>query len=210
MIIQRAGGAEQALQHTATMEDLLAREQCAEDTARRDKGANSGYGLGYSIYGRSRRRTGSGYPSGNIASHHATAGYDQYAAHGEIYRDTHTRTGPHFAPQQAGSEGSRSDEDPCTAALTVELRALKQELADTPAAAIQKNLKTFERKFRMQQREIVEEMKKVVVHEGDRVISSVLAGPHERIIDPVRSHLIHTVTWLISPTRISTRYGRTW
>ena len=77
------------------------------------------------------------------------------------------------------------DEDPRAAAFAAELRVLGRELADMPVTAMRKNMKVFERKFRMQQREIMEEMKKVVVHEGDRVISSVLAGPHERIIDPV-------------------------
>ncbi|KAH9856042.1 hypothetical protein C2E23DRAFT_773550 [Lenzites betulinus] len=59
-----------------------------------------------------------------------------------------------------------------------------RDLADEPAVAIRRNFVSFERKFRIQQRELVHEMTRVVVHEGDRVISSVLAGPHERIIDP--------------------------
>ena len=66
-----------------------------------------------------------------------------------------------------------------------EMARLMQDLADEPAVAIRRNLVRFERRFAIQQKEILEEMKKVVVHEGDRVIQSVLAGPHERIIDQV-------------------------
>ena len=55
-----------------------------------------------------------------------------------------------------------------------------------PETAIRKNMETFSRKFEILQRELLDEMRRVVVHEGDRVIRSVLAGPHERIIDPVR------------------------
>ena len=68
-----------------------------------------------------------------------------------------------------------------------EVLMLQQELMQAPSTEIKKNLETFERKFEIQTRELAEEMKRFVVHEGDRVISSVLAGPHERILDPVCS-----------------------
>ncbi len=66
-----------------------------------------------------------------------------------------------------------------------ELTAVKEELCVSPELAIRKNLDIFERKFKMQQREFTEEVKRVVHHEGDRVIEAVTSGPHERIIDPV-------------------------
>ncbi|PIL33406.1 hypothetical protein GSI_04028 [Ganoderma sinense ZZ0214-1] len=65
-----------------------------------------------------------------------------------------------------------------------EVMILRQELSHTPSSEIEKNLEMFERKFEIQTRELAEEMTSVVVHEGDRVISSVLAGPHDKIIDP--------------------------
>ncbi|PIL33864.1 hypothetical protein GSI_03570 [Ganoderma sinense ZZ0214-1] len=67
-----------------------------------------------------------------------------------------------------------------------ELAVVKQELFDTgsPELAIRKNLELFERKFKMQQRELAEEMRRMVHHEGDRVIEAVTSGPHDRIIDP--------------------------
>ena len=67
-----------------------------------------------------------------------------------------------------------------------ELSRLQKELAEDPVVEVKRNLETFERKFEMLQRESLKEMRDFVKHEGDRVINSVLTGPHERIIDPVR------------------------
>ncbi|KAI0644514.1 hypothetical protein C8Q79DRAFT_777234 [Trametes meyenii] len=63
------------------------------------------------------------------------------------------------------------------------LRSLKEELADSADVAMQRNLETFEGKFLMQQRRLMEEMKGTIHHESDRVIDSVLGGPHDRIKD---------------------------
>ncbi|TFK89009.1 hypothetical protein K466DRAFT_487737 [Polyporus arcularius HHB13444] len=65
-----------------------------------------------------------------------------------------------------------------------DLTVVKEELFDSPELAIRKNLDVFERKFKMQQRELTEEVKRVIHHEGDRVIEAVTSGPHERIVDP--------------------------
>ncbi|KAI0356357.1 hypothetical protein OH77DRAFT_1503798 [Trametes cingulata] len=60
---------------------------------------------------------------------------------------------------------------------------LMQDLADDPETAVRKNYVWFERKFALQQRNIIREMTRVVVYEGDRVINTVLEGPHEKILD---------------------------
>ncbi|RPD53442.1 hypothetical protein L226DRAFT_516920 [Lentinus tigrinus ALCF2SS1-7] len=184
-IIQKAGGVEQVLQQTATMQELLDRERPLEDTVQsyRGMGARS---LGHFERLRRSART-SHYLSARPSQYHPTPG--------NAYRESYYPTVPHFARPRTGFEGPSDDEDPRTAALAAELRELKQELADTPAAAMRKNLKIFERRFQMQQREILEEMRKVVIHEGDRVISSVLAGPHERIIDPTLYEIWKDMRW---------------
>ena len=69
-----------------------------------------------------------------------------------------------------------------------ELNALKMELFESLELAIKKNLDVFERKFKMQQRELAEEVRRMMHHEGDRVIEAFTSGPHERIIDPVSEH----------------------
>ena len=80
--------------------------------------------------------------------------------------------------RDVGEHNSHSEGD--------DLAVVKQELFDSPELAIKKNLEVFERKFKMQQRELAEEMRRMVHHEGDRVIEAITSGPHDRIIDPVR------------------------
>ena len=66
-----------------------------------------------------------------------------------------------------------------------ELVELLQDLKEEPAVAIQRNLVLFERRYAILHKEFVEDMKKAMSREGDRVIQSVLEGPHDRIFDPV-------------------------
>ncbi|KAI1783149.1 hypothetical protein LXA43DRAFT_904186 [Ganoderma leucocontextum] len=86
-----------------------------------------------------------------------------------------------------GAEHSHQDGD--------ELAVVKQELFDSPELAIKKNLEVFERKFKMQQRELAEEMRRMVHHEGDRVIEAVTSGPHDRIIDPDIHEIWKDMRW---------------
>ena len=67
-----------------------------------------------------------------------------------------------------------------------DLAEIQQEVREDPVTAIDKNMKSFDGKFEMQRRQIQEDIERVVGREGDRVISAVTAGPHERISDPVR------------------------
>ncbi|KAL7277857.1 hypothetical protein ACG7TL_008803 [Trametes sanguinea] len=64
-----------------------------------------------------------------------------------------------------------------------ELEQLVRDLAEEPAVAIRRNFEWFERRFALQQRVMLKVIQKVVVRESDRVITTVMAGPHERIID---------------------------
>ncbi|KAJ6593779.1 hypothetical protein B0H19DRAFT_34811 [Mycena capillaripes] len=66
---------------------------------------------------------------------------------------------------------------------TSALEDLKDDLMVDPEAAMEKNLTVFSRKFEVQKRQIVDELTKVVEREGDRVISAITAGPHDKIID---------------------------
>ncbi|KAF7361998.1 hypothetical protein MVEN_00545000 [Mycena venus] len=71
-----------------------------------------------------------------------------------------------------------------SAQKTSALEDLKDDLMVDPEAAIEKNLTVFSRKFEVQKRQIVDELTKVVEREGDRVISAITSGPHDKIIDP--------------------------
>ncbi|KAI0666577.1 hypothetical protein C8Q78DRAFT_1058203 [Trametes maxima] len=75
------------------------------------------------------------------------------------------------------------------------LGSLREELADSADVAMQRNLETFEGKFVMQQRRLMEEMKGVMHHESDRVIDSVMAGPHDRIKDRDIHELWKEMRW---------------
>ena len=116
------------------------------------------------------------------------------------------------AIDQAKHGGGGGAERSSHAADGDELAVVKQELFDSPELAIKKNLELFERKFKMQQRELAEEMRRMVHHEGDRVIEAITSGPHDRIIDPV-GH-VYTLYTSVSVDgfvlRISTKYGRRW
>ncbi|KAJ7228211.1 hypothetical protein GGX14DRAFT_346568 [Mycena pura] len=61
---------------------------------------------------------------------------------------------------------------------------LKDDLMTDPDVAMEKNLTVFSRKFEVQKRQIIDELSKVVERQGDRVISAVTAGPHDKIVDP--------------------------
>jgi hypothetical protein len=63
---------------------------------------------------------------------------------------------------------------------------IQHEIRDDPTEAIEKNAESFNRKFDIQRRQIQEDIERTVRREGDRIISAVTAGPHERILDPVR------------------------
>jgi len=62
---------------------------------------------------------------------------------------------------------------------------LQHEIKGDPDEAIEKNAEFFSRKFDIQRRQIMEDIARAVNREGDRIISAVTAGPHDRIVDPV-------------------------
>ena len=62
---------------------------------------------------------------------------------------------------------------------------LQHEIKGDPAEAIEQNAEFFNRKFDIQRRQIMEDIARTVGREGDRIISAVTAGPHDRIVDPV-------------------------
>ncbi|KAF8214062.1 hypothetical protein K438DRAFT_995547 [Mycena galopus ATCC 62051] len=64
------------------------------------------------------------------------------------------------------------------------LEDLKDELATDIDAALEKNMKSFDRKFEVQTRQIIDEMSKVVERQGDRIIGALTSGPHDKIVDP--------------------------
>ena len=66
-----------------------------------------------------------------------------------------------------------------------DLAEVQHEIRGDPTDAIDKNAEFFNRKFDIQRRQIEEDIARTVRREGDRIISAVTAGPHDRIVDPV-------------------------
>ncbi|KAF7341977.1 hypothetical protein MVEN_01784700 [Mycena venus] len=64
-----------------------------------------------------------------------------------------------------------------------DLDDLKDDLHTDPDAAMEQNMVVFNRKFEVQTRQIIDEMSRVVERQGDRIISAVTAGPHDKIKD---------------------------
>ncbi|KAJ7628556.1 hypothetical protein FB45DRAFT_40380 [Roridomyces roridus] len=89
--------------------------------------------------------------------------------------DLETKSSLHTGATQATKAGSNSSSA---------LEDLKDELLSDVESAIEKNNQVFSRKLEVQKRQIVEEMSQIIAREGDRVISAITAGPHDRIIDP--------------------------
>jgi hypothetical protein len=65
------------------------------------------------------------------------------------------------------------------------LANLKQELQEGVDESLSKNMVSFERMVEVQKRQLLEGVKDVVAHQSDRVISTIISGPHDRIIDKV-------------------------
>ena len=78
-----------------------------------------------------------------------------------------------------GSERRRS-------AKKFDLGESQREIQTDPTEAIERNEESFNGKFRIQVRQIQEDIERVIRQQGDRIISAVTGGPHERIVDPVR------------------------
>lgn len=61
---------------------------------------------------------------------------------------------------------------------------LQLEIKAKPDEAIEKNADFFSRMFDIQKRQIIE-IERTINREGDRIISTLTAGPHDRIVDQV-------------------------
>jgi len=70
--------------------------------------------------------------------------------------------------------------------IKFDLVEIQHEIQSDPTDEIEKNKESFYGKFRVQVRQIQEDVERAVRQQGDRIISAVTGGPHERIVDPVR------------------------
>ncbi|PIL33367.1 hypothetical protein GSI_03987 [Ganoderma sinense ZZ0214-1] len=215
-LVEQAGGPDAALQSPNVLQKLIERESSFEripDLAGDDRvpyfraPARTPSAVG--IAGSSRYRSHSGFDYSRAAeSQRSRRRTRSHASTAESHRASAPRSyipnsyASGLAPAYPGDQnpplyGYRKSyiDDVQKSPHEQDIAMLKQELAQAPSAEISKNFETFERKFEIQTRELAEEMKRLIVHEGDRVISSVLAGPHERIIDPDLYEIWKDMRW---------------
>ncbi|KAF8516802.1 hypothetical protein JB92DRAFT_2909317 [Gautieria morchelliformis] len=79
--------------------------------------------------------------------------------------------------------------------LANDLDELKEDLHTDPDEAMEKNMIAFSRKFEIQKCQITEELSKVMRREGDRIISAITSGPHDKIIDPDVYRIWQEMNW---------------
>jgi len=73
--------------------------------------------------------------------------------------------------------------------------SFRQEIGADPEEAIEKNIEYFNSKFDIQTRQIVENFNRAIDRSRDRIISAVMAGPHDRVVDQVWGEVLnHSVT----------------
>jgi hypothetical protein len=84
-------------------------------------------------------------------------------------------------------EGHRTRQ-PKSANPNPEVEDLRVDILEDPNAAAEKNWVMFSRKFEAQKNQIIDELRLVVRHEGDRVIRELKGQAHERIVDEVGLH----------------------
>ena len=68
----------------------------------------------------------------------------------------------------------------------VRLDELKSEFSEDVDLVLNGNMAVFIRKLDTQKRQLVLELTAVVKKQSDRVIKAIDAGPHDRVVDPVR------------------------
>ena len=115
------------------------------------------------------------------------------------------------APSAASAEGHRAPRSkPGDTSQNAD--DLRTEIFEDPDAAVEKNQTVYFRKFEAQKRQIIDELTFVVKRESDRVIQEIKAGPHERILDRVRTFYTSQKHVIISQLlcRQFTRFGPKW
>ena len=113
-------------------------------------------------------------------------------------------------PAAYGSRPGQTFYGPDVIAI-VRLDELKLEFSEDVDLVLNGNMAIFIKKLDVQKRQLVLELTAVVKTQSDRVIKAVDAGPHDRVVDPVRLRFFFVMpSFAHEITRIFARYGRIW
>ncbi|KAI0766998.1 hypothetical protein C8Q74DRAFT_1369868 [Fomes fomentarius] len=209
-IVRSAGGTDQALKQPETMNILLVQERKFDSsstqptagyrhqsiTPSRTLATQTGYSPreGFT-YSRAAEQSRKSRRMAEVKSRYSgpgtTPGYDAPRSS----RPYQYESGPYLLPGATHTTQVEFGQGRAAELDIAEIQLLKTDLLENINTAIQKNFETFERKYEILKGEMIDEMRRIAVHEGDRVISSVLAGPHERIIDPDLYEIWKNMRW---------------
>lgn len=92
-----------------------------------------------------------------------------------------------FEIRRSRSSGPRRPAglQPAEMSLSDEIQELRKETQKDLEKILEESREAFERKFEAQRAQI-EDVRNTVVKEGDRIISTMVSGPHDRIVNKVR------------------------
>ncbi|KAF8843364.1 hypothetical protein BDN67DRAFT_924335 [Paxillus ammoniavirescens] len=75
------------------------------------------------------------------------------------------------------------------------LAAIRNELTEDIDKTLTNNMELFDRKLKVQQKQLMEQLDSVVHREGDRIITAVVSGSHDRLLDPDLHKLWKEMGW---------------
>lgn len=97
------------------------------------------------------------------------------------------------------SEARTESKGPSRKGQPIDLvQEIKRDVRKTVADLISENYDQFMGKFDAQQEQLRQQMDASVRREGDRIITAITGGPHERIIDPVSDSLCYKTMALMA------------
>lgn len=94
--------------------------------------------------------------------------------------------------------------------LPLTVKELRDELHEGLDESIQKNLTFFEGKFMLYHRQMHESLLKVMQENHSQLLIAMQGGPHERIVNKVRSSQSAIFSHSTADIRNSAKYGMTW
>ncbi|KAF9220899.1 hypothetical protein BS17DRAFT_820097 [Gyrodon lividus] len=83
------------------------------------------------------------------------------------------------------------------------LVAVRNELIEDIDKTLSNNMELFDRKLKVQQKQLIEQLDSVVHREGDRIISAVVSGSHDRLLDPARTCTNSPILILTNPAGLT-------
>ncbi|ESK90786.1 hypothetical protein Moror_4058 [Moniliophthora roreri MCA 2997] len=107
----------------------------------------------------------------------------------------------HSSHYRSGQEPSAVQMSNTPGAFWSQISQLRKELEEDIDEEVKTNLVVYLRKFNAQQRQLLAQLERAIVRQGDRVVQAVNEGPHDRIYDKELRQVWKDMGWrLLVPT----------